>query len=273
MSYLVPGPALVSFSGGRTSAYMLHEIVRAYGGALPPDVHVCFANTGKEREETLRFVYECGSRWGVRVRWLEWRRPDTFEEVGFNSASRLGEPFEALIAWKQMPPNWQARFCTQFLKVKAMTAFAGSLGWQPGDYAEVVGLRHDEGHRLLKMYDRNSADGRRCIAPLSKAKVSKPDVLGFWRQQPFDLQLRDGEGNCDNCFLKSRGRRLARIREEPSSADWWIRQESATNGFFDRRDSYAALKKEIVEQGHLFDGFAEVDEHDVECGLLCSQEA
>jgi hypothetical protein len=31
--YAITGPALISVSGGRTSAYMLHEIVRAHGGA------------------------------------------------------------------------------------------------------------------------------------------------------------------------------------------------------------------------------------------------
>ena len=47
--YLITGPALISFSGGRTSAYMLKMILDAHGGTLPDDVHVCFANTGKER--------------------------------------------------------------------------------------------------------------------------------------------------------------------------------------------------------------------------------
>lgn len=51
--YLIAGPALISFSGGRTSAYMLRMILDAHGGTLPDDVHVCFANTGKERFVTI----------------------------------------------------------------------------------------------------------------------------------------------------------------------------------------------------------------------------
>jgi 3'-phosphoadenosine 5'-phosphosulfate sulfotransferase (PAPS reductase)/FAD synthetase len=102
----IEGPALISFSGGRTSAFMLHEILRAYDGQLPPDVVVAFANTGKEREETLRFVHECGSRWAVKVHWLEWRDdPASFEVVGFNSASRDGEPFAEMIRQKAAPPE------------------------------------------------------------------------------------------------------------------------------------------------------------------------
>lgn len=76
--YLIEGPALISFSGGRTSAYMLHEILRAHDGTLPPDVYVTFANTGKEREETLRLAVQTGPRrpcspriqWKGRLRWL-----------------------------------------------------------------------------------------------------------------------------------------------------------------------------------------------------------
>ena len=36
--YLITGPAVIAFSGGRTSGYMLHEIIAAHGGTLPPDV-------------------------------------------------------------------------------------------------------------------------------------------------------------------------------------------------------------------------------------------
>src|SRR4051812_1905322 len=97
--FAITRPALISFSGGRTSAFMLWNIIQAHGGALPDEVVVAFANTGKEREETLRFVHACGVRWSVNIHWLEWRpMPQRFEEVGFNSAARAGEPFEGLIA-------------------------------------------------------------------------------------------------------------------------------------------------------------------------------
>lgn len=266
--YLIEGPTLISFSGGRTSAFMLHQILLAHNGKLPDDLHVTFANTGKERDETLRFVHDCATHWNVRVRWLEWRTTAVgYEEVGFNSASRNGEPFNALIAKKGMPPNWQARFCTQYLKVKTMTAFAVSLGLVPGQYFEVIGLRHDEGLRIFKMLERNERDGRLCVAPLAKAKIIKADVLEFWRAQPFDLGLDDGEGNCDLCFLKGRKLRKELIRRRPSSVNWWIDAEQSVNGFFDRRDRYAGLRDEVARSPDLF---TPLDvEHDVECGLLC----
>lgn len=192
---------------------------------------------------------------------------DDMSKRGFGD---LPEPFAALIAKKGMPPNWQARFCTQFLKVKAMTSFMASLGFAPGTYREVIGLRDDEGQRLLKMFERNDRDKRQCVAPLAKARVALADVQDFWRRQPFDLGLEPGEGNCDLCFLKGRRLRKELIRRRPASAEWWIEQEQSVNGFFDKRDSYSGLAAEVRQSP---DFFSELEnEHDAECGLLCAVE-
>ena len=91
--YRVAGPAVISFSGGRTSGYMLKHILDAHGGTLPDNVRVVFANTGKERPETLDFVAECGVRWGIHITWVEydWDEPHRTRIVCHNSAARDGE--------------------------------------------------------------------------------------------------------------------------------------------------------------------------------------
>lgn len=273
--YLITGPALISFSGGRTSAFMLWNILQAHGGTLPADVHVNFANTGKEREETLRFVHDCGSRWGVKINWIEYRDAALgFELVGFNSASRNGEPFQALIDKKKRLPNWKERWCTALLKVQPMTDFAMSLGLMPGSYTEVIGLRYDEGYRILKGLESADKRGRKVLYPLSKAKVTKADVMAFWAAQPFDLRLEPWEGNCDLCFLKGRGIRKRIIRADQSRAEWWARNETENKGkqergWFDRRDSVAGLLDEVRRTPDIFDQF-DPEEYDVECGLHCS---
>lgn len=120
----------------------------------------------------------------------------------------------------------------------------------------------------MKMFARNGQDGRKCSAPLAKAKITEPDVLEFWARQAFDLDLLPGEGNCDLCFLKGRGLRKQIIRQEPRRADWWSEQELSVNGFFDHRDSYAGLKLEVARQPDFFVEALDAD-HDVECGLIC----
>lgn len=269
--YKIAGPALISFSGGRTSGFMLHQIVQAHGGTLPDGVRVCFANTGKEREETLRFVHECGSRWGVRVHWVEWRdgKPG-FEEVGYNSASRSGEPFAALIAKKKRLPNQKERWCTEFLKVRPMFSLMKSeLGLVPGQYTEVIGLRHDEDLRIFRGFERADEDGRRVAYPLANDKILRTDVMEFWSQQSFDLGLMGYEGNCDLCFLKGAGKRQVIMRERPGCSTWWIEQERATNGFFDRRSRYADLQR-VVSRSPLLPFVDDEGDHDAECGLHCA---
>jgi 3'-phosphoadenosine 5'-phosphosulfate sulfotransferase (PAPS reductase)/FAD synthetase len=276
--YLIQGPALISFSGGRTSGYMLHEILRAYGGVLPDDVVVAFANTGKEREETLRFVHDCETHWNVKVHWVEWRdAKPCFETVGFNSASRNGEPFSALISKKGYLPNGVTRFCSLELKIRTIRDFCRSLGWD--HWKSVVGLRYDEGMRVMKALAGNDAGKERwkTVMPLSKAKVTVRDVKAFWGAQPFDLQLHSYEGNCDLCFLKSAGKLKRLIRDTPTMVDWWKAQEdsaghratsSGARFNFDRR--YADLEREVATQPFMPGLLDDDEEFDAECGLTCA---
>lgn len=268
--YRIEGPALISFSGGRTSAYMLYQIWMAHGRMFPEDIVVAFANTGKEREETLRFVQECGARWGVPIRWVEWRpMPERFAEVGYDSAARNGEPFDGLIELRGRLPNPLQRFCSRELKVEPIKALCRSLGWER--WTNVIGLRHDEGLRVLKKYAENDTGGHRwkSFMPLDKARVTKRDVMAFWAAQPFDLKLRPHEGNCDLCFLKSEGKLRAIVRDNPGVEDWWIAKEAGGKRF-ERARTFAEIAAATHAQPLLP---LTDDEHDAECGLWCAGEA
>jgi hypothetical protein len=280
--YLIEGPALISFSGGRTSAYMLKQILDGHGGALPDDVQVCFANTGKELPETLDFVREVERRWDVKVHWVEYRggeRKTMFAEVDFETSSRKGEPFDLLVDEKTALPNWQARWCTKFLKVEVMFAYMASVGFAKGTYEEVIGLRADEPRRLARMAIGNELHGSRCIAPLARAGVTKRDVLTFWlgptmrlgREEPqgFDLGLESGEGNCDLCFMKGKGLKMALMRKRPWLSPWWIGKE-VDGRFFDRRTRYVTLAADVDNQHELLPLEEIAEEHEVECGLFCA---
>lgn len=278
--FFITGPALISFSGGRTSAYMLWRILQAHCGTLPDDVHVCFANTGKEREETLRFVHECATRWGVRVRWLEFLSRKTslpigerFQEVGFNSASRDGTPFATLIRCKGYTPNSVTRFCTSELKVRVMKWFMQSLGYQ--NWRNVVGLRYDEAHRVAKSRVKPREPWTNLL-PLDDAKITNRDVRAFWREQPFDLQLLPFEGNCDGCFLKARAKLWEVERTKPGTLQWWSDMETGPGkGRFVTEYSYAELISDVRRQPDMFAGglFDNDPEMDAECGLWCGEAA
>ena len=167
--YRIDGPAVISFSGGRTSGYMLKHILDAHGGALPEDIAVVFANTGKERPETLDFVYECGARWNVHITWVEydWNEPHRTRIVPHNSAARNGEPFEALIDRKGFVPNPRMRFCTSFLKRDRIDSYARYwLGWK--SWSSVLGQRgvtRPDVEPLLRLRLQQAVERRRQAPP------------------------------------------------------------------------------------------------------------
>ena len=228
-------PTLISFSGGRTSGYMLYKILESYDGVLPDDVHVTFANTGKEMPETLDFINDCAVNWNVNVRWLELDIHDErpiyrTKEVTYETASRNGEPFAALIRRKKMLPNVMMRICTQELKINVMKRFMRAKGYK--EWANVIGLRYDEPKRVAKQRKQNDSGKNKwtSLVPLYDNKVMVEDVALFWEKNEFDLKLPNHSGktlagNCDLCFLKGTRTLIKLIKEKPELADWWIEQE------------------------------------------------
>lgn len=255
--YILPdGNVQIAFSGGRTSAYMLHQILKANGG-LPDRVEVTFQNTGREMPQTLDFVQEVGDIWGVRIVWLEYLPvAPGFERVNHNNASRNGEPFEMLILKRKFLPNQQARFCSTELKVRTAKKYLRSLGWER--WTNCVGIRADEPHRLNKPAPK---DRWTVWTPLADAGVSKHDVAAFWGKQRFDLRLPNVRGNCwlgncDGCFLKSEAHIASLARDFPERHQWWEEMEtlaqrltSGTGGTFSKRYSRAEMRQFVEKQG------------------------
>lgn len=260
--YLLDRPAIIAFSGGRSSGFMLRQIIDAFGGALPEDVIPCFQNTGLEHCATYAFVRDVAERWGVAIRWLEYARNDdgpSFREVTFATASRKGEPFDALIEARRSLPNPVTRFCTSELKLRTAYRFTRSLGWD--DYTAAIGFRADEPQRVARLKGDRAAE--EVVAPMHAAGHDIKDVAAFWKRQPFDLMLPGNDpafGNCGGCFLKSRARLQRVARAEPHSFEWWIRQEAKAIGntaagsrFRNDRPSYAAQLEEAQTQQVMFD--------------------
>ena len=247
--YKVDGPALISFSGGRTSGYMLFQILEAYGGSLPDDVHVIFANTGKERPETLDFVSECAQRWSVEIIWLEYRDTETgYEIVDHNSASRQGEPFSALIQKRGYLPNPVTRFCTAELKIRVMKRWMINQGYYT--WWNIVGIRADERGRVARMRKADIKERWDNLLPLADDGITHTDVLAFWRDMPFDLGIFSAEGNCDCCFLKGQKTLQAIMRTDPSLAAWWEAQEKQQGATFRiDRPTYRDLNRLAQDQG------------------------
>ena len=211
----------VSFSGGRSSAMMAKIMLDNYA---KDELLFTFANTGKEMPETLDFVHECDIRWGLGVIWIEYCPTNKFKVVDYESSSRNGEPFEALIEKRSYLPNRVTRFCSTELKVRPMAKYIRSLGIDYWDAA--IGIRKDEPNRYHRMKSAKKKDRWEYIFPLWDFNVTKFQVDAFWKQQGFDLAIHSNLGNCDFCFMKGLNKKIAQARLMNDRLQWWIDMEA-----------------------------------------------
>lgn len=276
--YEITEKTCISFSGGRTSAYMLHKVLQAGGGQLSNNAIVCFANTGKEEEATLKFVEDCSNRWNVPITWLEYCQLNgehSFKVVDYKTASRNGEPFEQIINhFNQALPNGRARYCSANLKTRTFARYLKSISWN--EWESFVGIRADEPKRVVKFRLNPNPEGSHetVFLPLAHDNVSSTDVSNFWKNQPFDLELpnmngKTMHGNCDLCMLKPKAQILSLIQEKPERALWWIKQEEAAEKrctgdgkfFAIDRPTYAQMYKYAEMQIDMFNK----DEEAISC--------
>ena len=217
-----------SFSGGRTSAYMLQRYYKE--GDL-----VIFANTGKEAEETLDFVEACSVNWGISIIWLEYTTTlkEKFRIVDYKTANRTGVPFKDLCIKKKYLPNIMSRFCSMELKALTIKRYLKSIGVDLSLVNMFLGIRADERRRYFKLKDNNRNKWFNCM-PLYKAGITKVDVLNFWKSQKFDLFINKYAGNCDLCFLKGSAKKIELLRAKPEIAKFWIDLEEEIGATFNK---------------------------------------
>lgn len=211
----------ISVSGGRTSMMMARKLKIACTTA---ELVFVFANTGQEHEKTLEFVDRCDREWGLGIVWVEaivhpGRKGCTHKVVNFDTASRAGEPFEAVIS-KYGIPNKSYPHCNRELKLNPMRSYISSIGWRDAPVA--IGIRVDEPNRL-----RSDAEDAGILYPLAHWwPTDKDEVLAWWESQTFDLQIQEREGNCKWCWKKSEKKHFANIASNPEWYDFPRRMET-----------------------------------------------
>lgn len=222
---------VISFSGGRTSAYMLWWLMNEWYDRKNWEILVVFANTGLEAEGTLFFIDECSQEWNVPITWVEAKCKDKdgkpYSEKGwsvrhrivtYETASRNGEPFEEMISILGIPST-EAPFCSYQLKKLAIEDFLESIGWK--DYYIAIGVRFDELSRI-----NPNRDKLKIMYPFAEIfPVIKRQVSEWWGNQTFDLRIHPDEGNCINCWKKDFPRLARNAIRIPESFNWWKKME------------------------------------------------
>jgi len=178
-----------------------------------------FANTSREKQETLLFVHQLQVHFGLPIVWVQAvvhhgvRKSSTHEIVTYETACRDGSVFEEVIK-KYGIPSTAIPHCTRELKTNPIKSYAKSLGWT--GYQTVIGYRADEPKRVNLL----AAQVKKQWYPLFEWGIRKPDVAVFWKKQVFDLLLADYNGNCELCPKKSKRKLLTQIVEKPESVIW-----------------------------------------------------
>lgn len=262
---------VVSFSGGRTSAY-LADLMRQ----RDPDTRFVFMDTGAEHPKTYDFVRDAVKHWGIDLVCL---RVVVNPELGKGNSYRivtLDEIGPDLAPWLDMvrkygTPYVGGEFCTDRMKLGPFKKYCDEH-ISRGKYHTWIGIRGDEPARLwggdlhkammkaemtleqtheayrsamdayasvsrdwaqicltdsfkvpanllekaMKRLDQSVKDRISYLGEISD--FGKFEVLDWWRQQPFDLQIPEHLGNCVFCIKKSIQKIALAAKDEPELA-------------------------------------------------------
>lgn len=218
---------VVSFSGGRTSAYLVHEMEmkrRLYGW----DVHYVFMDTGAEHPATYQFIKDIVKYWGIDLVCIrvvvnpKMNVGVTYRVIGLDELKQDLQPWRDMLA-KYGQPTINTPFCTSRMKTEPHDKYCDDT-FGRGNYDTWLGIRWDEEQRLTHfsvmkdMFDEKPLQLRpiRYLAELSKK--GKPQILDWWKQQPFDLGIEEHCGNCVFCIKKAGAKLWLAAKEHPEMA-------------------------------------------------------
>ncbi len=204
---------VVSFSGGRTSAYLVHlmEKKRINEGW---DVEYVFMDTGAEHPKTYDFIRNVIKHWGIKLTCLrtvvhhEYRVGVTYEVIDIDS---IGWD---LSTWREVVKKYDTPYlggahCTKNFKTTPYNKYCKDK--YGINYTSWLGIRIDEVTRL-KPFPRT-----RYLAELSI--MERDDIIEWFKDQSFDLVLDEWLGNCVFCLKKGVNKIALAIKDEPELAN------------------------------------------------------
>lgn len=246
----ITGTNVVSFSGGRTSAYLVWLMEQArHEGA---DVHYVFMDTGAEHPATYAFIRNIVAQWGIPLVCL---RAVLSPEMGVGPTYRVVDVADIgpdLAPWREMlkiygAPDVSRPHCTGKMKTIPHDKYCNER-FGKGNYTTWLGIRGDEPNRL------GERPGVRFLAELSRFK--KQDVLNWWAKQPFDLGIMEHLGNCTFCIKKSLGKVALATRDEPELAAQFVAltegPEVRTEGLMHQHKRMYREYKTLTEVSQMF---------------------
>lgn len=226
---------VVSFSGGRTSAFLVY-LLKQKAKSEGIDVKYVFMDTGGEHPATYKFVKDVIKYFDIDLVCLQ---AEVDPELGKGIRHKVVNPedlkfdlsiFEKLVK-KHGNFTTGRPYCTARLKTQVFESYCNDT-FGRGNYDTWIGIRADEPNRLPKPVDEESSAHHKKKASLRYlAEISdwgKEDIIDWWGAQSFDLDIAGDQhlGNCIFCVKKSAIKIALAERDEPERYKLWNRMVS-----------------------------------------------
>ena len=144
---------IVSFSGGRTSAYLVHCIEKMRkDGRLQGPVEYIFMDTGAEHPGTYKFARQVADHFGISMTLLrpvispELGTGVTFKIVGWDDLKPDLQSWREMLAKHGTPYNPGGGFCTDRLKTEVSNKYC-DFKYGKNNTVKWIGYRIDESRR------------------------------------------------------------------------------------------------------------------------------
>jgi hypothetical protein len=205
---------VVSFSGGRTSAYLCNLIKGLHGDAV-----FVFMDTGAEHQATYDFVRQCNDYFDLNLVCLrtvvsaKWKEGVSYRVIDIDEIGHDLQPWRDM-SLKYGLPYKGGEFCTDTMKTTPCKKYLDDT-YGAGNYHIWLGMRIDEPRRT------KPREGFSYLADISE--FEKQDILDWWAKMPFDLQIKEHLDNCVFCIKKGINKVALAAKDEPELASKFIK--------------------------------------------------
>jgi Phosphoadenosine phosphosulfate reductase family len=250
---------VVSFSGGRTSAYLCKIMLDTFGRE---NVDFIFMDTGAEHPKTYEFIRQVNQHFGLNLVCL---RGDFNQPLGVGHSYSVVDiatlcfdlgVYTELVS-KYGTPGIANPWCTSRMKEEVHDKYCNDIYGKNG-YETWIGIRADEPKRLKI--------GKRCdvryLAEISNAE--KVDVINFWRSMHFDLEIDEWLGNCVFCFKKSDLKLALACKDSSQLYDHWSKMiDSSPERVGQERASRHVMYRKNRTLADIKDSFSDVPRENI----------
>ena len=202
---------VVSFSGGRTSAYLVYLMEQRKKVDPSFQVTYIFMDTGAEHPKTYEFIKNVVKYFNINLVCLrveinpELGKGSNYKQISIDDIKYDLKPWEDMLR-KYGTPYIGGAFCTDRMKLQPFKKYCED-NFGKGNYTTWLGIRADGPKRLTPKTNI------KYLAEISD--FEKPDILSWWKEQEFDLGIEEYLGNCVFCIKKSINKVALAIKDEP----------------------------------------------------------